>query len=145
MGEHVERTILLTTHYMVEADDLCDRIAIINAGRVIACDTPARLKQRMQHHPVFSLELTPIDDSDIAWVGTLPGVRTVAHRHGNDRAIVDLTLSDEQMLAAVIATLHGRGITLLTLAKREPSLEDVFVDIVGRRMDEVEGATAAAS
>ena len=46
MHEHANRTLLLTTHYMVEADELCDRVAIINGGRVLACDTPSRLKQR---------------------------------------------------------------------------------------------------
>ena len=45
--------MLLTTHYMVEADELCDRVAIINAGRVLACDTPAALKRRLQREPIF--------------------------------------------------------------------------------------------
>jgi ABC-2 type transport system ATP-binding protein len=145
MRDHPGRTILLTTHYMVEADDLCDRVAIINAGRVLTCDTPARLKQRMQHHPMFSLELTRLDEPDLAWLGGLAGVRAVAHRPGDDRTIVELTLSEERVLGPVIASLHARGIALLTLAKREPTLEDVFVDIVGRRIDEVEGGGAAAS
>jgi len=145
MRDHPGRTILLTTHYMVEADDLCDRVAIINAGRVLTCDTPARLKQRMQHHPMFSLELTRLDEPDLAWLGGLAGVRAVAHRPGDDRTIVELTLSEERVLGPVIASLHARGIALLMLAKREPTLEDVFVDIVGRRIDEVEGGGAAAS
>jgi ABC-2 type transport system ATP-binding protein len=145
MRDHPGRTILLTTHYMVEADDLCDRVAIINAGRVLACDTPARLKQRMQHHPMFSLELSRLDGPDLAWLGALPGVRAVVHRQGDDRTIVELTLSEEQVLGPVIASVHARGIVLMTLAKREPTLEDVFVDIVGRRIDEVEGGGAAAS
>jgi len=145
MRDHPGRTILLTTHYMVEADDLCDRVAIINAGRVLACDTPARLKQHMQHHPMFSLELSRLDERDLAWLGALPGVRAVVHRQGDDRTIVELTLSAEQVLGPVIASVHARGIVLMTLAKREPTLEDVFVDIVGRRIDEVEGGGAAAS
>src|SRR5688572_10267879 len=145
MRDHPDRTILLTTHYMVEADDLCDRVAIINAGRVLTCDTPARLKQRMQHHPIFSLELARIDESDLAWLGTLPGVRAAGHRQRDDQTIVELTLSEEQVLGPVIASLHARGIALLALAKREPTLEDVFVEIVGRRIDEVEGVGATAA
>jgi ABC-2 type transport system ATP-binding protein len=145
MRDHPGRTILLTTHYLVEADDLCDRVAIINAGRVLTCDTPARLKQRMQNHPMFSLELTRLDQPDIAWLGALPGVRAVVHRDGADRTIVELTLSQEQDLGPVIASMHARGIVLMALTKREPTLEDVFVDIVGRRIDEAEDGGAVAA
>ncbi len=52
------RTLLLTTHYMVEADELCDRVAIINQGRVLACDTPTNLKHSLQREPIFRLEVS---------------------------------------------------------------------------------------
>ena len=55
------RTLLLTTHYMVEADELCDRVAIINKGRVLACNTPAALKQRLQREAIFRLEISPLN------------------------------------------------------------------------------------
>ncbi len=51
------RTLLLTTHYMVEAEELCDRVAIINKGRVLACDTPANLKHNLQRDAIFEIEI----------------------------------------------------------------------------------------
>src|SRR5262245_38987000 len=52
------RTLLLTTHYMVEAEELCDRVAIINKGRVLACDTPANLKRELQRDAIFEIEIS---------------------------------------------------------------------------------------
>jgi ABC-2 type transport system ATP-binding protein len=144
MRDHPQRTLLLTTHYMAEADDLCDRIAIINHGKVLACDTPGRLKLRIQQHPRFSLELTPLGEADLAWLRTLPGVRGVVHRPGEDRTAVDLTLAEEPALGPRIASLPARGVALITLAKREPTLEEVFVAIVGSGIDEVERDESAA-
>ena len=74
------RTVLLTTHYMVEADELCDRVAIINAGRVLACDTPSNLKRRLQREPIFHLETTALGDGDVAAIAALAGVRKATHR-----------------------------------------------------------------
>jgi ABC-2 type transport system ATP-binding protein len=54
------RTLLLTTHYMVEAEELCDRVAIINKGRVLACDTPANLKRNLQRDAIFEIETSPL-------------------------------------------------------------------------------------
>src|SRR6185503_7403514 len=59
MQERPERTILLTTHYMAEADELCDRLAIIDRGKVLACDTPANLKRQVQKYPLYELSLAP--------------------------------------------------------------------------------------
>ena len=75
VDEDATRTVLLTTHYMVEADELCDRVAIINAGRVLACDTPSTLKRTLQREPIFHLETTPLGDGDVAALAALPGVQ----------------------------------------------------------------------
>ena len=58
-----DKTLLLTTHYMAEADDLCDRVAIINQGQLLACDTPSRLKAGLQRDAIFRLETTPLNGS----------------------------------------------------------------------------------
>ncbi|MFN2303326.1 MAG: ABC transporter ATP-binding protein, partial [Anaerolineales bacterium] len=55
IDENPSRAILLTTHYMVEADDLCDRVAIINQGKVLACDRPSRLKHRLQQDAIYCM------------------------------------------------------------------------------------------
>ena len=138
VNEDATRTVLLTTHYMVEADELCDRVAIINAGRVLACDTPAKLKRTLQREPIFHLETTLLDDGDLSALQQLGGVRKATHRATEGGSSVELILHEERVLGPVIGMLEIRGIRLVTLSKREPTLEDVFVDLVGRSMEEVE-------
>jgi ABC-2 type transport system ATP-binding protein len=140
VDEDATRTVLLTTHYMAEAEELCDRVAIINAGRVLACDTPAALKRRLQRDAIFHLETTPLTDADVSAFAALGGVRNVVHRHKDGGASVELRLEEERSLVRAIGVLESRGIHLTNLTKREPTLEDVFVDLVGRSMAEVEHA-----
>jgi ABC-2 type transport system ATP-binding protein len=133
------RTLLLTTHYMVEADELCDRVAIINQGRVLACDTPENLKRQLQREAIFHLEVTPFDGYlSAANFEALPGVRNATHRPQEGCDALDLILEEEQALAVVVNTLNSANIQLLNLKKNEPSLEDVFVQLVGASMEEVE-------
>jgi ABC-2 type transport system ATP-binding protein len=139
--EDASRTVLLTTHYMVEADEMCDRVAIINGGRVLACDTPANLKRRLQREPIFHLETTPLTSDDVSAIAALRGVRQAAHRAGAasaGTASMELILQEERVLGSVIGEMASRGIALLNLSKREPTLEDVFFALVGRSMEEVE-------
>ncbi|MCX7840019.1 MAG: DUF4162 domain-containing protein [Anaerolineae bacterium] len=68
----------------------------------------------------------------------LPGVRRVTHSSGEARDTLEFVLEDEQVLSAVINTMESQQIRLHHLDKREPTLEDVFIDLVGRRMEEVE-------
>jgi ABC-2 type transport system ATP-binding protein len=133
------RTLLLTTHYMVEADELCDRVAIINQGRVLACDSPANLKRNLQQDVIFHLELSPFNGNlNSATFETLSGVINVVHSPQDGFEALDLILQEESALAKVIATLNSANIRLLNLKKNEPSLEDVFVKLVGQSMEEVE-------
>jgi ABC-2 type transport system ATP-binding protein len=142
VDEDRSRSVVLTTHYMVEADELCDRVAIINHGRVLACDTPGALKRRLQREPIFHLETTPLDGAAHVF-GAIPGVVQVTHRPSDGRALLELRLEREQVIGTVIGALESRGAGLLTLTKREPTLEDVFVDLVGRSMEEVEQVGAS--
>ena len=66
--------MLLTTHYMAEADELCDRIAIIDHGKVLACDTPTNLKHLLQKQPTFDISAAGITDKTRCSVETAPGV-----------------------------------------------------------------------
>ncbi len=141
MKQHPTRTLLLTTHYMVEADELCDRVAIINKGRVLACDTPANLKRHLQRDAIFHMQVSPLDGSSADAFETLPGVRKVTHQPGDGYAMLDFILAEEGVLGSVINTMTANHIRLLNLTKREPTLEDVFVDLVGKSMEEVEHAT----
>ena len=80
------RSLLLTTHYMAEADELCDRVAIINDGRVLACDTPANLKHQFRGEAIFQLETTPVDGIGAGAIRSVGGVRTVTHQEVDGRS-----------------------------------------------------------
>jgi len=133
-----ERTLLLTTHYMVEADELCDRVAIINGGRVLACDTPERLKRNLQSDAIFRLEVSPLNGLGIDHLEGLPGVKQFSCTEQDDRAVLEFVLNEEQVLGRVINRLSADEIQILNFRKREPTLEDVFVNLVGSSMAEVE-------
>jgi ABC-2 type transport system ATP-binding protein len=134
-----ERTLLLTTHYMVEADELCDRVAIINKGQVLACDTPENLKRHLQREAIFRLEVSPLNGMGIDRFEALAGVRKVVNTPQDGYSILEFILDEEPVLGPVITTLAAGGVRILNLQKREPTLEDVFVDLVGHSMQEIEG------
>jgi ABC-2 type transport system ATP-binding protein len=136
--QHPERTLLLTTHYMAEADKLCHRLAIIDQGEVKVCDTPANLKRTVQQHAIYVLKTTPMQRpvNGHGLLEAVPGVQSVAFADQGEQAEINLVLTADDALPNVMAHLHQRGATLLALEKREPTLEDVFVQLVGRRLDE---------
>jgi ABC-2 type transport system ATP-binding protein len=141
VAEQPNRTMLLTTHYMAEADELCDRVAIINAGKVLACDTPANLKKRLQRDAIFHLDVSPLRNGALGAFKSLPGVRQVVHNALDGKSELQLMLEADDALSSVIGTLTSHGAHLLNLVKREPTLEDVFVDLVGLSMVEAEKVT----
>lgn len=130
MKERPERTLLLTTHYMAEADELCDRLAIIDQGKVLACDTPANLKRRVQKYPIYELSLAPGSDNRDA-VGALPGVHQVTATTTPTTVELKVSLTDEPAIGAVVQALVLSGGRVLTMKKVEPTLEDVFIELVG--------------
>jgi ABC-2 type transport system ATP-binding protein len=132
------RTILLTTHYMVEADELCDRVAIINQGRVLSCDVPETMKRNLQHEALFRIEVSSIQNTPIERFSSLPGVKKIIHLPEDGYSILELVLTKDDALSAVVNTMTQEDIHILNLQKHEPTLEDVFVDLVGRSMEEVE-------
>jgi ABC-2 type transport system ATP-binding protein len=132
MKEKPGRTVLLTTHYMMEADELCDRVAIINDGRVLACDTPDNLKKLIHQEAVLKLEIRQIDN--VCAFENLPGVRNFTHSHDMAAGITKLKfiLDDEAIVADIVAAVPKSGSKILSVQKTEPTLEDVFVTLVGR-------------
>ncbi len=138
MDENPQRTILLTTHYMQEAEELCDRVAIIHNGRILACDTPEHLKQQVQHEAIFQLVVEPEQPLNIQTLETLPGVLRLHQQWHNGGLQIEISLAEESILPQVIGELERQQAHLRSLQKRQPSLEDVFVQLVGLRMEEVE-------
>jgi len=124
MRERPDRTLLLTTHYMAEADELCDRLAIIDQGRVLACDTPTNLKRRVQKYPLYELTLAP-------GTGATTTPTTVE---------LKVSLLEESAIGTVVQSLVTGGDRILSLKKVEPTLEDVFIELVGHGLSEAEAA-----
>ncbi|MCU0490302.1 MAG: ABC transporter ATP-binding protein [Chloroflexaceae bacterium] len=136
VDERPDRTLLLTTHYMAEAEELCQRVAIINAGKVLACDSPANLKRRLQREAIFRLDVSPLRNGALSTFETLPGVRKFVHTPQDGKSELDLILAEDGAIASVVTTLTSHGAQILNLQKREPTLEDVFVDLVGLSMEQ---------
>jgi len=142
-GAVAGRTILLTTHYMAEADELCDRIAIVDHGRILAIGSPAELKKRVQRESIFRIELDRLDGGAHA-LARLPGVVSaseaadVAGDADRQVVVMNLVLEDDGALGQVVGALAATGSEILGLRKSEPTLEDVFVELVGRGFEESE-------
>ncbi len=136
--EDPRRTLLLTTHYMVEADELCDRVAIINKGKVLAVDTPANLKRSLQQDAIFRLEVSILDAATQTDLENIAGVRKLIHKPQDGYSVLELILSGDDALGAVVTGLNSANRQLLRLHKREPTLEDVFVHQVGESMEQIE-------
>jgi ABC-2 type transport system ATP-binding protein len=133
-GAVAGRTVLLTTHYLAEADELCERIAIVDHGRILAIGSPDELKRRVQRESIFRLELDRLD-AGIGALARVPGVVSAAPAADGDpeqRVAVNLVLVEDAALASVVTALAGMGSHILALRKSEPTLEDVFVELVGR-------------
>lgn len=143
LDEDKSRTLLLTTHYMVEADELCDRVAIINQGRVLDCDTPAVLKQRLQKDAIFEIETSPLNGLSVSKLETLPGIIKVTCQEGDGSATLNFILKEEAVLAVIINTLTAANVRIMKLSKHEPTLEDVFVTLVGHSMADMEKGEAS--
>jgi len=135
LWDHPNRTILLTTHYMHEAEELCDRVAIIDRGKILACAPPAELKKSLKQETVFRLYLAGLSDGKNLVEG-MPGIRALAQRVEDGRLALDLILAEEEALVRVLSKLQAAGGKLVELRKEEPTLEDVFLALVGRKFSE---------
>jgi ABC-2 type transport system ATP-binding protein len=128
-------TVLLTTHYMDEAERLCDRLAIVDHGQIIAGGTPSELIERLGGHHVVEFEASGNSGDGVAldaW-RALPGVESVRH----DNGMVSLTVREPHLtIPALLDAVEKHGSQLLHLTTRQASLEDVFVNLTGRHLRE---------
>ncbi|OGN89749.1 MAG: multidrug ABC transporter ATP-binding protein [Chloroflexi bacterium RBG_13_46_14] len=121
-------TVLLVTHFMDEAEQLCDRLAIVDHGRIVATDTPQGLITTYADKikVIFSTDV-----EDLSWLNALPQVKSITRR--GQRVEVE---GNGPVLAAVAAELAGHGILPVDLRTEQPSLEDVFLAITGAAMQD---------
>ena len=145
MQENRQRSLLLTTHYMAEADELCDRVAIVNRGKVLACDSPAHLNHMLQGEALFQVWVSADGSLDSAGLLAINGVNQAAAQETPEGLRIDLRLQEESVLPAVFNELNRQQRAIFSLQKREPTLEDVFMRLVGQRMEDIEDDSAAAA
>ncbi len=124
-------TVVLTTHYMEEADTLCDRVAVVDSGRILALDRPETLKGKHGVHTVIELTLRDQSGAEVllSRLKALPGVASAETATGGVRIFANQI---EGLLPQVIAAAQSAG--LRDLALHEPSLETVFLKLTGRAL-----------
>ncbi len=121
-------TVVLVTHFMDEAERLCDRVAVMEAGRIVALDTPRGLVAR---HDPWERVIFASDREDLGWLLEVPGAKTLVRR--GPRVVLE---GEGPLLALTAAALVERGIVPHDLRVEEPSLEDVFLKLTGHRMED---------
>ena len=140
MNREVGVTMILTTHYMDEADALCGRVAIVDHGKIVACDTPEALKASLGGDAV-TLEVDGGPGVEVALSG-LPFVSKVTGTHGT----LELTLDRaERRVPELVDAVRGSGGQLRSMNLRRPTLEDVFLHYTGRQMRDANEDAGAIS
>ncbi len=125
-----KKTILLTTHYMFEADALCQRIGVVNHGKLVALDTPEALKQYVKDLSVIELEVFGISQEMIAHLRSLPFVTTVSvEDHDQVQALQVHSPRGAEAVPELMNCLNGVKIGKVVV--REPTLEDAYIRLVG--------------
>lgn len=126
----VGKTVLLTTHYMFEADELCDRIAVITSGSIVAEGSPKELKSRVADGHILEIEVYGLDDRAVGAVRGVDGIRSVSVEARDQAQILAVrAASGAEVTQAVLRCLDGT--TVGRVATREPTLEDAYVELVG--------------
>ena len=122
---------------MAEADELCDRVAVIDQGKVLVCDTPYNLKKLLQREIIFHIE-TSLMMNNIERFSNLGGIKNFAYQHKSDvgRTKLKLILEDESVIADVTEIIDNNNSKILSLTKVEPTLEDVFLRVTGKELRE---------
>jgi ABC-2 type transport system ATP-binding protein len=126
------RTIVLTTHYMEEADRLCDRIAIIDRGKLLALDTPAALKTEAPGGTLIELTL---DGDASAVASTVSSFDGVLRAEAQQQILRVYSALGGRMISALIQAVEDAGRHVRNIGLNEPSLETLFVSLTGRKLD----------
>ena len=128
------QTILLTTHYMEEADQLCNRVAIIDHGKILALDTPAALKRSVGADTIVTVK-TSADPAAVAHhlSGEIDGITRMREIDGG----VELHISGaERIVPRLVAASESGGFDVIDLTVAEPTLETVFINLTGKELRE---------
>jgi ABC-2 type transport system ATP-binding protein len=124
------KTVLLTTHYMAEADEICDRVAIIHEGKILAVGTPGELKAIASGGSRWKLVLEG-GSADLGFISSFRGTLSVAQERRDGRTCLDIILQEDRAIMGTLSALSDRGWEVRSVEKVEPTLEDVFLLLTG--------------
>jgi len=132
------KTIVFTTHNIVEAEKLCDRIAVMSNGRIVAIDTPLKLSERRKRFRGVEVRISDTQDDVPRILGGIEGVtRVVRVEREEDYMVVQLEVRDEEeALAKIPELLSAKGIRLIGIQVALPTLEEVFIDLTSEKRNE---------
>jgi ABC-2 type transport system ATP-binding protein len=139
-----EKTVLLTTHYLAEADDLCDRIAIIDGGRVIAEETPEGIKKLVGSGAVLEIMVrgAPGDTTiEALRLSSGPGTVRCSPNGGSDVTRIELTDHSDCVVERALPILIADGYPVLEVRRRDVSLEEAFLSLTGNGQHRFSGVT----
>lgn len=133
------RTVLLTTHYMEEADFLSDRIAIMDAGKIIALDTPEKLKGNINDFKTIKMEVTKLDDKLLNELKDIDKIKNVISDYDQEKRAYSLTIhhtNGSTVMQKLIDSITNSNSKILNINVIEPTLEDVFINLTGKSLRE---------
>ncbi len=135
-------TVLLTTHYMAEADEMCDRVAIIDHGKILACDTPLKLKEDLKENVIMKVEVSSVQ-ADFFFLQKLSGVVGYSPTRSiqTNTTTLKVTVRDEEVFSKIMKELEKQKLKIMSTSKAEPTLEDVYISLCGRGFEEEPEAT----
>ena len=124
-----ETTIILTTHYMDEAEKLCNRVAFVDKGVLISLDTPENLKHSLSMGDIIDIGVDDYDDIFVKSLAVIRGIDSIEQK--NHRILVS-TREGTRILPHLLARFEEAGVRMISISIRAPSLEDVFISLTGR-------------
>ncbi len=126
-------TLFLTTHILQEAEYLCDRVAILDQGRIVALDSIGSLKSKYGQTQTLELSATPVSDA-VSLIDKLGLITSVSKdANGNQTITIRFRVEEkERIISEVVAALGNKGISISNINMTEPTLEDVFIDLTSK-------------
>ncbi|MGH2831156.1 MAG: DUF4162 domain-containing protein, partial [Solirubrobacteraceae bacterium] len=128
------QTVLLTTHYMEEADQLCERVAVMDHGKILALDTPAALKQSIGADTIVTVKAATDPDTLAALLSR--ELAEVTHTRTIDGGVELHVKGAQRLLPRVVGAAESSGVEVVDLSVSEPSLETVFISLTGKELRE---------
>ena len=140
LNAELKETVFLTTHYMQEAESLCDRVAIMHEGRIIACDSPSTLVSRLRTKRIVEVEALNAGPDVVSKIQMLDLVERVSKTEGAEGTLTSTirihTKDPDQVMDEVIQIMRENHARISAISPSEPTLEDVFMTLTGRGLAE---------